>query len=461
MKEKHLKGRYWCFLENIDPSAPGAASVELFFALPVNHSGQRVKNLRIVPAPSEVIEDDLNGNRFLIWKSEGTAANISKIYYYDFDLYCSEVNRVPDPESITPYDVRSEEYRRNTISEGWLDISEDIVRKASEIVAGEVNSCRKAKLIYDWVSANITYEYTDPESRGASKTLKRRKGDCGEFSSLFVSLCRASGIPARPVTANWVLSGGHQWAEVLLPPYGWVPVDATVAHFFKSEPEGRVSKALRQVGGFESSDPDWCFGNLYPDRIIVQIGENAVLPSGKRGKEMKTFHVLQPGGQDAIPPAVELKGFGAAVQCGTYVFGANREDRDFARIQLRQSLGEALLQVNAFQRAVEELRPVALENPGQSYAWLLLGKGLFGMREYGAALDALKKSIAGDGGSLKPVWDAQAGFLVGNILDILGDRGGALKEYEKVISSGVSFENLQGKAGVRLKSPYTDDLAVD
>lgn len=70
----------------------------------------------------------------------------------------------------------------------------------------------------------------------------RKEGYCEHFSSAFVVLMRAAGIPARVVTGYagayrnpvgdyWLLrkSDAHAWAEVWLPARGWVRVDPTAA----------------------------------------------------------------------------------------------------------------------------------------------------------------------------------------------------------------------------------------
>ena len=70
----------------------------------------------------------------------------------------------------------------------------------------------------------------------------RREGYCEHFSSAFVVLMRAAGIPARVVTGYagayrnplgdyWLVrkSDAHAWAEVWLPARGWVRVDPTAA----------------------------------------------------------------------------------------------------------------------------------------------------------------------------------------------------------------------------------------
>ena len=69
-----------------------------------------------------------------------------------------------------------------------------------------------------------------------------KQGFCEHFSSAFVVLMRAAGIPARVVTGYaggyrnrvgdyWIVrrSDAHAWAEVWLPQRGWVRVDPTAA----------------------------------------------------------------------------------------------------------------------------------------------------------------------------------------------------------------------------------------
>ena len=70
----------------------------------------------------------------------------------------------------------------------------------------------------------------------------RREGYCEHFSSAFVVLMRAAGVPARvvtgyaggyrnPVGGYWLVrkSDAHAWAEIWLPARGWVRVDPTAA----------------------------------------------------------------------------------------------------------------------------------------------------------------------------------------------------------------------------------------
>ena len=86
-------------------------------------------------------------------------------------------------------------------------------------------------IFYDWVGRNLGYgfarEYCTILSI-PSECLARGYGDCGEAALVFITLCRLCGVPARFQSA-WRVApwkpGMHDWAEIYLPPWGWMPVD--------------------------------------------------------------------------------------------------------------------------------------------------------------------------------------------------------------------------------------------
>jgi len=107
-----------------------------------------------------------------------------------------------------------------------------IQQKAREIVGSEQNPYWIARKIYDFVIDSLEYEMVGgwdvPEV-----VLKRGTGSCSEYTYTFIALCRAAGVPAR-YQGSIVVRGDdasideafHRWAQIYLPNYGWVPVDA-------------------------------------------------------------------------------------------------------------------------------------------------------------------------------------------------------------------------------------------
>jgi transglutaminase-like putative cysteine protease len=73
--------------------------------------------------------------------------------------------------------------------------------KAAETVGSVSGPVERARVLYRAVRDGIRYDpyidYTSPETYRASSVLAQGRGYCVGKASLYVALCRASGIPAR------------------------------------------------------------------------------------------------------------------------------------------------------------------------------------------------------------------------------------------------------------------------
>ena len=106
-----------------------------------------------------------------------------------------------------------------------------------QIVGRQTDPCRKAKMIYDWIadpSSTAIPSNTRPSAISAIIAAVKGYGDCGQAAFLFITLCRLNGIPAR-WQSGWNTFPGlkdiHDWSEIYLAPYGWVPVDPYMGLF--------------------------------------------------------------------------------------------------------------------------------------------------------------------------------------------------------------------------------------
>jgi len=437
-------GRYWCFVDNVQVTGD-APEVRVWVALPINHRGQVVEIGEIHPEPEVVVEDPLDGNRIICWRQTDLKDGEEVYFYYDFAFAGEEVNVDVDPSKIEPYDEASPDYQRYMQSEPWIEVTDGIVARAGEIVGDETNPYVKAKMIFDWVVNNVRYEFPDLESRGAAKAFPRRSGDCGEFSAVYCALCRAAGVPARTVTAKWLTGGGHQWAEVLLPPYGWVPADTSVAQMFV--PGGTIPASEEEIQAFMDSrgipaaDPDWLFGNLYPTRLIVSVGNNHRCKYPELGIG-KVFRFLQPGVYKACPPTYEYVDVSDKAVCaGFYVLGEGRDDLAAARERASVELGFAYAIAGEYAKAEEILAAVTEAAPGAQEPWLFLGQAYLERGKVDDAMGAFRQALAGNGSSAKPVYDAQAHNYLGVCYQKKGDLAAARDEFLWVINSGVDYQD--------------------
>jgi hypothetical protein len=452
------KGTYWHTVENITPDTTADTSeILLWVALPVNHRGQKAVVKAIYPESGEIIKDEINGNEIVFWHIRNISSIKEMIFYYDFEVTVDEVKTKVDPVKTEPYNKSSKEYIRYTRSEPWLEITPEIQAKAREIVKEVTNPYYQAKNLFNWVVDSLTYAIPETENRGAVKTLKRMKGDCGEFAGIFVAMCRSLGIPARWIIANWFTGEGHAWAEFLLPPYGWLPVDPAAAQLVESGLKGQLGEEqiikFMESRGVQTRERDYFFGNLYPKRLIVQKGLNIELKS-KEGIT-RTFRYFQPGGEKAYPPTIECKGLSKkVVHTGFFLFGEGCHDEEKARDIAYKNLAGSYYDAGLYERAERGYLKNLEDKPHDYMAMFELGQLYLEQKQYDKAIEMFKRCLLEKGGSIKKTIDTWAHILLGYCYDLKNIREEAVSHYEQAISIGTDYQGSLEEAKKRLKTPY-------
>ena len=129
--------------------------------------------------------------------------------------------------------------------EKYIEKDDHRIQEAANGIEGRVD-IEKVLNIYDYVTDNMKYSIVNKKTLGAVNALIHGKGDCTEYSDLFVALCRAKNIPARVITGYRVernsTSPKHNWAEVYLQQYGWVPFDPSNGSSRHSAIKSRILK---------------------------------------------------------------------------------------------------------------------------------------------------------------------------------------------------------------------------
>lgn len=143
-------------------------------------------------------------------------------------------------EKLAGKNIKVIEYFNGVTLDEAVKSDDEIDKTARRLTAGESTSVKKAFKLYQWVTSNITYD-DDKAARlstsskgissGAIICYNERKGVCFDYSSLYVAMCRASGLKVRLVTGlgysgkEW---GDHAWNEVFIPEENrWINVDTT------------------------------------------------------------------------------------------------------------------------------------------------------------------------------------------------------------------------------------------
>ena len=139
--------------------------------------------------------------------------------------------------TIYPYNTSSNEYQQNIGASGVYVIPDHptIVSIAQNIWSSSSDIVDYARRCYEYVAQNYDYLYPYTGLHTLSRILADGGGDCGNLTSIYVSLLRNKSIPSRHVVTVRPDGSLHVWAEFYLENYGWIPVDVT---YKQSDPNG-------------------------------------------------------------------------------------------------------------------------------------------------------------------------------------------------------------------------------
>jgi transglutaminase-like putative cysteine protease len=156
------------------------------------------------------------------------------------------------------------EYFNGVTLDEAIQSNDEIDAQARKIVGDETNTKTKAYLLYKWVSSNIKYDYDKARtitssvkgtSSGSITAFKERKGICFDYSSLYISMCRAVGLKVRLVTGlgySGISWGDHAWNQVYFEEKDrWINVDTTfgsAANYF-DKPDFSVDHKYAEMQG--------------------------------------------------------------------------------------------------------------------------------------------------------------------------------------------------------------------
>jgi transglutaminase-like putative cysteine protease len=141
------------------------------------------------------------------------------------------------------------------------------------VVGNATNPLVKARRIFRFVNEEIRWvleqEYSVIPSL-SMKGLRTGTGDCGVQSMLFITMCRAAGIPSR-WQSGWTSKPGdmnmHDWAEIYIEPWGWLPTDVSYGLQPSDDPQVR----------------EFYLGHMDAYRLIVNLDYGQPLQPAKSG----------------------------------------------------------------------------------------------------------------------------------------------------------------------------------
>jgi len=174
----------------------------LRIAIPRNiTSQQEVIDIRFEHEPEIIFLE--NGNRFAQLHLKKVKNQITSSISMDLIITKNDLDELPNLPPIN-YSIEEEELNRYLIAEKYIEIYKSALIKQTKTF-------------------------------GATHGFKNKIGDCSEYSSLFIALCRINKIPAKWNVGQVVRKTGevetHSWLEIWLEDNGWVRMDPTRRDF--------------------------------------------------------------------------------------------------------------------------------------------------------------------------------------------------------------------------------------
>ena len=139
---------------------------------------------------------------------------------------------------------------------------------------------RAARQIYDYLIDTMVYNYKAPGA-GLGDVVwacNNLTGDCSDYHSIFIGLCRSHGIPAdhgfgwplRVSEGRTPVKYWHCWAKFWVEGPGWITIDASEAD---KHPEQK----------------DYLFGTLNEVYLTISHGRDVILSPAQAGQPLNIF----------------------------------------------------------------------------------------------------------------------------------------------------------------------------
>jgi hypothetical protein len=234
---------------DVEKKQQAAASVKftINYRLSVEGSPSWVKLTALVPRSMEARQDvlgidysipprrifDVGGRRYAEFYIENPARDVEVTIAARLDLHNYDLSSAVQGGGGLPAGGLADYLAPETNLESDCP---EVVRRAAGIANGG-SDVQTARRIFDYVSRTLRYAGYVPADLGVQQVLARQTGDCSDFTDVFVTLCRAKGIPARTIDGYLINYGNdvplHTWSEIYTEAYGWVPVDPLLASLSK------------------------------------------------------------------------------------------------------------------------------------------------------------------------------------------------------------------------------------
>lgn len=220
-------------LKNFGPGK--VINLDVYLALPQNRENQEIfGEIKFTHQPEKIITDKW-GQKTAVFHYDTLESGKSAFseYMVRFKTWNTRYFIYPEKTgslALIPADIKM----RYLADDEKYQINSPVIKNAlTEAIGNETNPYWIMRKIHQWLIQKLTY-VMDGMWDTAPTVITNGHGSCSEYSFVFISMCRAAGLPTRYVGSTWIKGDEtsmdevfHRWIEVYLPGYGWIPTDPT------------------------------------------------------------------------------------------------------------------------------------------------------------------------------------------------------------------------------------------
>lgn len=203
--------------------------IKLWLPKPIEEKYNKIKNLRVYPAPLKTVLDAF-GNKWFYFNFSKLRGNkyITFKFTYIYSTHSSTLNKnYILKQSHIPNNIK-EKYLKPT---RCFNYNNTIVRKAFLRIKNKIKNytlIKKILAIHNLTNDIIIKDRASGKLTRASDIIKFRHGRCYYHTVLFAAFLRLAGIPARAIGGQRITGySPHSWNQVYFPGSGWIDVDTT------------------------------------------------------------------------------------------------------------------------------------------------------------------------------------------------------------------------------------------
>lgn len=210
--------------------------LKIWIAEPQNDTYQKISNFSISLKSKKTYRDNYKNTIHYINLPKNKKTKISIDFYIKNYFFTKEINSKKAKISSQ----KSSIFKNYTKEEKYLEQTKKLKELAFTLSKKCKNPIEVAENIYFYIINNFKYCYPVKKRGVKNLNLENLRGDCGEYSALFATLCRINKIPTKINTGFAFFPEKksiqeHAWNSIYLEPYGWLDVDTQYGSLEKNK----------------------------------------------------------------------------------------------------------------------------------------------------------------------------------------------------------------------------------